>query len=137
MLPFRLVAGPHNALLYVACIGLIWVASFAFSVFASNYDFIVLGSESVCEQPLNNRCQLEFKVRRSGASQVETRTFNMYEFRLEELAVGNRILKRPLSFSYFVNGQLTKWAHGTELLTILLFAAGALAVWYRWSKALS
>lgn len=131
------VDGPHNVLLYGASVGIIAASLFTGNAFVTAYNFSVLSSELVCEQPLNNRCVTRYKVKDVGSSLTRDYEPSGYLFRSDDLNNGNQVLKQPFSFSYFINGEERHWIYGSTMLVDLLVSVVALAIWYRFAKALS
>ncbi len=133
---FRFVDGPHNVLLYGACIGIAAAFLYTGNAFVAVADFSVIDSEFVCQQPLNNRCVTRYKVKDVGS--LFTRTYEPYgyQFSADDLATGYRVSKRLFSFSYFINGRERYWIYGPEMLIVLLSSVVVIAIWYRWTKAL-
>jgi hypothetical protein len=133
---FPFIAGPHNVLLYGACIGIVVASLFTGYAFVTADNFSILGSELICEQPLNNRCVTRYKVIDAGSSLTRNYEPSGYLFQSDDLETGNQVLKQPFSFTYFINGQERRWNYGFVMLIDLLLSVVALVVWYRFTKAL-
>ena len=133
-LPF--VDGLHNVLLYGATIATAWSVFATGNAFVAEERFDILGSESVCEQPLNNRCRTNYSVQDAGSSLARTYEPTGNLFSAGELTTGNKIQKARFSFTYLVNGQERHWGYGYDILITLLSSAVALTIWYRLTVAL-
>jgi hypothetical protein len=127
-MPKKLFAvGPHNILLVVGLIGFLIFCYGVFDVLRSEMDARVVGKQTICEQPLNNRCRYQYLVEHNGQSQ--TISVSGFVFALDDLVVGNSVKKGPLSFKYEVNGYTKTWPFAADYFGILLLSVFALGLW--------
>ena len=128
MIKWEFVKGAHNLLLYigVAILGLCLYG--VLNVFWTGLDAQVLARESVCEQPLNNRCQYLYTLRKPDGEQLKT-AMSAYIFDASDLAIGNYLKKNKFSFGYEVNGQKKSWPFFLHYLYLLLVSVFALGLW--------
>lgn len=106
---FRLVKGKHNILLVIGFFCLFSSYDITYYSIFLDYDFRVLSTKYVCEQPLNNRCGNEFLISNKNGD-VNNSSVIAFPFNLDELAIGNYIKKSKFSFMYYANG--TKFTFG-------------------------
>lgn len=122
------VTGPHNALLAAGVIGCIFFFDGVISAFGVDYNMRILDVQSVCEQPLNNRCAYQYLVEQGGGT-LNKINFPGYMFRDSELVVGNKIQKSRFSFEYQVNDKLVHWSFACHYVTILVLSLFVLGLW--------
>jgi len=119
--------GPHNILLGVGLIGCLIFCYGVFDVLWSELDVRIVKKETVCEQPLNNRCRYQYLVEHDG--QHQSISVSGYVFDPEDLVVGNSVKKGRFSFQYKVNGYTKTWPFAADCIGILLFSFLALGLW--------
>jgi hypothetical protein len=120
-------AGPHNILLGVGLIGCSIFCYGVFDVLRSELDVRVVGKQTICEQPLNNRCRYQYSVEHDGQHQIIS--VSGYVFDSDDLVVGNSVKKGQFSFKYKVNGYTKIWSFAADYIGILLFSFLAFGLW--------
>jgi len=119
--------GPHNILLGIGIIGCLIFCYGAFDVLFSELDVSVVEKETICEQPLNNRCRYQYLVEHNGQHKIIS--VSGYLFDSEDLVAGNSVKKGRFSFKYRVNGYTKIWPFAADYFGILFFSFLALGLW--------
>ena len=122
------VTGPHNILLVGSIVGCLYFFYGVISAFVVDYDMRILNVQTICEQPLNNRCVYQYSIDKGDGS-LNNIEFTGYLFRDSELVVGNQIKKSKFSFVYQVNGNIVSWGYAWHYLTFFIFSIFALVLW--------
>jgi len=120
--------GPHNILLFFSIIGFLIFLYATFNAFSSQLDIRIVSRETVCAQPLNNRCRYQYTVKETDGRQGPL-LVSGFVYDADDLIAGNSIRKERYSFQYEVNGHPKFWPFATSVGGILLLSIAALALW--------
>jgi hypothetical protein len=125
--PFRFVL---TTIIVIGSIMMIGISSARLIKFYLLIDeFKVKESRLVCEQPLNNRCVVHYKIDRLGKESGDFVPFGD-QFVSHPLNIGLTFKKINYGFSYELNDRRERWpALWTQLITAGLGCLGVLA-WY-------
>lgn len=120
--------GPHNLLL---CLGIIGCIFFLYAVSDALYtelDARIVARETICAQPLNNRCRYQYTVRLRDGQQAKLEGSGFF-FDPNDWVAGNVILKKKFSFVYSVNGEKKNWSFALNFIWLLLCSLLAFCLW--------
>lgn len=120
--------GAHNLLLYLVIIGFVFFCYAVLDAWRTELDVRIVDRETVCAQPLNNRCRYQYTVTLPDKKSAKL-TGSGFFFDPDDWVVGNLIRKNRFSFVYAVNGKEKIWPFVSNFIGLLFCNILAFRLW--------